>query len=79
MIKLSLMISNMSFVTNGWYLPHHVLNDYCPKKFIHNNFKAITHICPFMIGILVINLVIYLKISTSVNIFLMLMLKKVFF
>ncbi len=24
---------------------HHVLNDYCPKQFVHNNFKAISHTC----------------------------------
>ncbi len=46
MIKLSLMISHMSFMINGLYLPHHVLNDYCPKQLVHNNFRAINHFCP---------------------------------
>jgi hypothetical protein len=43
MVKLSLMISYMFFMINGLYLSHHVLNDYCPKQLIFNDFKAISH------------------------------------
>jgi hypothetical protein len=43
MIKLLLMISHMSFMINGWNVPHHVLNDYCPKELVHNNYRAIKH------------------------------------
>jgi len=46
MTKLSLMISHMSFMTNGWYLPHHVLNDYCLKWFVRNDFKVMNHFSP---------------------------------
>jgi len=38
MTKLSLMISHMSFITNGWNVPHRVLNDY-----VDNDFRAISH------------------------------------
>jgi hypothetical protein len=41
MTKLSQMTSHMSFMTNGWNVPHHVLNDYCLKQFVCNDFKAI--------------------------------------
>jgi len=37
MSKLSLMISYMSFMTNGWNMPHHVLNDYYFKEFVYND------------------------------------------
>ncbi len=43
MTNLSLMISNMSFVTNEWNVSHHVVNNYCSKKLVHNDFKAINH------------------------------------
>jgi hypothetical protein len=45
MFKLSLMTSHMSFMINGWYLPHDVLNDYCFKQFVCNDFRAIGHFC----------------------------------
>jgi len=32
----------MSFMINVWYLPHHVLNDYCPKQLVRIDFKAIS-------------------------------------
>jgi hypothetical protein len=51
MIKISLMISHMSVMTNGWYLPHHVLNDYCPKQFVHNDSRAISHFGPLYYNI----------------------------
>jgi hypothetical protein len=41
MIKLSLMISHMSLMINVWSLSHRVLNDYCHKQFVHNDFKGI--------------------------------------
>jgi hypothetical protein len=34
MIKLSLMTS------------HHILNDYCSKQLVHNDFRAIDQFCP---------------------------------
>jgi len=43
MIKLSLMISHKSFMTNGWNVPHHVLNNYCPKEFIRIDFRDNSH------------------------------------
>ncbi len=43
MAKLSLMISYMFFMINGLYLSHHVLNDYCCKQLILNDFRAISH------------------------------------
>ncbi len=46
-------------------VPHHVLNDYCLKQLVCSDFKAISCFCLFMIRILVINLVIYLKITIS--------------
>jgi hypothetical protein len=45
MIKLLLMISYMSFITNEWNVSHHVLNNYWFKQFVHNDFKAIDHFC----------------------------------
>ncbi len=27
-------------------VPHNVLSIYCPKRFLHNGFKAIGHFCP---------------------------------
>jgi len=32
------MISHMSFMIDGWNVPHHVLNDY-----VDNDFRAISH------------------------------------
>jgi hypothetical protein len=49
----------MSFMTNGWYLPHHVLNDSSIM------ILGLLVFFSFMIRILIINSVIYLKISTS--------------
>ncbi len=46
-------------------MPHHVLNDCCPKRFVRNDFRDTNNFFIFMIGILIINLIIYLKISTS--------------
>jgi hypothetical protein len=51
MIILWVMISDMSFMTNEWnvphhwhvIVPHHVLNDYCPQQFVRNDFRAISH------------------------------------
>jgi len=36
MIKLSLIISHMSFMINQWNVPHHVLNNDCFK---YNSFR----------------------------------------
>jgi hypothetical protein len=35
------MVSHMSFMTNEWNVPHHVLNDYCPQRLVCDDFKAI--------------------------------------
>jgi len=43
MTKLLLMTSHMSFMTNGQYLPHHVLNDYRFKQLVRNDFRAISY------------------------------------
>ncbi len=53
MTKLSIMISYMSFMINGWNVPHFVCND----------FRAINHFLTFINGILSTNLVMYLKFS----------------
>jgi hypothetical protein len=44
-------------------MPHHVLNDYCPQQRVRNDFRGINHL-PLMIGILVVNSIVYLKIFT---------------
>jgi hypothetical protein len=46
-------------------MAHHILNDYYPKQLIYNDFKVINHFLSFMITILVINLIIYLKVSIN--------------
>jgi hypothetical protein len=51
MTELWLMISHMPFVINEWNEPHHVLNDLSSLS--------------FMTRVLIINLIIYLKISSS--------------
>jgi hypothetical protein len=47
-------------------MPHHVLSDYCPKQFVYNDFKIISHFC-LLTRKLVINSIIYLKIFTSIT------------
>jgi hypothetical protein len=47
---------------------HHVLNDYCSKKLVRNDFRAINHFCP-LIRLLIIRSIIYLKISSNVALY----------
>jgi hypothetical protein len=47
----------MSFMINGWNVPHHVLNDYCSKQLVH-------HFVIYDCNSLVINSIIYVKISS---------------
>jgi hypothetical protein len=61
------MTSQMCFMTNGWYLPHRILNDYYSKWLVHNDFRAISHFLSYMSKISIINSNIYLKIFTNVD------------
>jgi hypothetical protein len=36
-------------------VPYSVLNYYCPKQLVCNDFKASGHFCSFMIRIIIIN------------------------
>jgi hypothetical protein len=40
------MTSYMSFMTNGWNMPHHVLSDYYSKQLVYNDFNVTSHSCP---------------------------------
>ncbi len=60
-IKLSQMISHMSFMTNGWNVPHHVLNNLFVMTL------GLLIIFVLYNWILIINLIIYLKIFSNVK------------